>query len=109
MSPFKLILAETSLVILYVMFVGWVSGLTTEPQQMEAGPGEEVKMSRETQTKVAALRYNQAFYSSDTVLLSLVDSNSKVIQRQYNSHHNVTHLETNQYFFIQLKRVCACA
>lgn len=36
--------------------VGWVSGLTTEPQKMEAGPGDEVKMSRETQAKVAALR-----------------------------------------------------
>lgn len=38
--------------------VGWVSGLSTEPQQMEAGPGDEVKMSRETQAKVAALRYS---------------------------------------------------
>ncbi|MCI4379677.1 hypothetical protein PGIGA_G00231030 [Pangasianodon gigas] len=37
-------------------YTGWVSGLTTEPQQMEAGPGDEVKMSRETQAKVAALR-----------------------------------------------------
>lgn len=37
-------------------YTGWVSGLTTEPQQMEAGPGDEVKMSRETQAKLAALR-----------------------------------------------------
>ncbi|KAM9470198.1 BBSome complex member BBS7 [Clarias gariepinus] len=37
-------------------YTGWVSGLTTEPQKMEAGPGDEVKMSRETQAKVAALR-----------------------------------------------------
>ncbi|XP_060783284.1 Bardet-Biedl syndrome 7 protein isoform X2 [Neoarius graeffei] len=37
-------------------YTGWVSGLTTEPQHMEAGPGDEVKMSRETQAKVAALR-----------------------------------------------------
>ncbi|KAG7328903.1 hypothetical protein KOW79_007077 [Hemibagrus wyckioides] len=37
-------------------YTGWVSGLSTEPQQMEAGPGDEVKMSRETQAKVAALR-----------------------------------------------------
>ncbi|KAI5104865.1 Bardet-Biedl syndrome 7 protein, partial [Silurus meridionalis] len=37
-------------------YAGWVSGLTTEPQQMEAGPGDEVKMSRETQARVATLR-----------------------------------------------------
>ncbi|XP_027010318.1 Bardet-Biedl syndrome 7 protein isoform X1 [Tachysurus fulvidraco] len=37
-------------------YTGWVSGLSTEPQQMEAGPGDEVKMSRETQAKVVALR-----------------------------------------------------
>uniref|UniRef100_W5L0U3 Bardet-Biedl syndrome 7 protein homolog n=1 Tax=Astyanax mexicanus TaxID=7994 RepID=W5L0U3_ASTMX len=42
--------------VLTTTYTGWVSGLTTEPQQMEAGPGDEVKMSRETQTKVAALR-----------------------------------------------------
>ncbi|XP_026855175.1 Bardet-Biedl syndrome 7 protein [Electrophorus electricus] len=42
--------------ILTATYTGWVSGLTTEPQQMEAGPGDEVKMSRETQAKVAALR-----------------------------------------------------
>ncbi|XP_063046463.1 Bardet-Biedl syndrome 7 protein [Engraulis encrasicolus] len=37
-------------------YTGWVTGLTTEAQQMDAGPGEEVKMSKETQAKVAALR-----------------------------------------------------
>ncbi|XP_036424690.1 Bardet-Biedl syndrome 7 protein [Colossoma macropomum] len=42
--------------VLTTTYTGWVSGLTTEPQQMEAGPGDEVKMSRETQAKVAALR-----------------------------------------------------
>ncbi|XP_030643563.1 BBSome complex member BBS7 [Chanos chanos] len=47
---------ETFDEIITTTYTGWVSGLTTEPQQMEAGPGEEVKMSRETQTKVAALR-----------------------------------------------------
>uniref|UniRef100_A0A8C5A9S8 Bardet-Biedl syndrome 7 n=1 Tax=Gadus morhua TaxID=8049 RepID=A0A8C5A9S8_GADMO len=36
---------------------GWVTGLTTEPQKAEAGPGDELRMSKETQTKVAALRY----------------------------------------------------
>lgn len=35
---------------------GWVTGLTTEPQKAEAGPGDEVKMSKETQLKVEALR-----------------------------------------------------
>ncbi|XP_052005898.1 Bardet-Biedl syndrome 7 protein isoform X2 [Xyrauchen texanus] len=42
--------------VLTTTYTGWVSGLTTEPQQMVAGPGEEIKMSRETQGKVAALR-----------------------------------------------------
>ncbi|KAI4879524.1 hypothetical protein NFI96_026821 [Prochilodus magdalenae] len=42
--------------VLTTTYTGWVSGLTTEPQQMEAEPGDEVKMSRETQAKVAALR-----------------------------------------------------
>ncbi|KAK6298582.1 hypothetical protein J4Q44_G00316370 [Coregonus suidteri] len=42
--------------VLTATYTGWVTGLTTEPQQAEAGPGEEVKMSRETQNKVAALR-----------------------------------------------------
>ncbi|KAG2466262.1 BBS7 protein, partial [Polypterus senegalus] len=37
-------------------YTGWVTGLTTEPQQKEAGPGEEMKMSQEIQNKVAALR-----------------------------------------------------
>ncbi|CAB1337407.1 unnamed protein product [Coregonus sp. 'balchen'] len=42
--------------VLTATYTGWVTGLTTEPQQAEAGAGEEVKMSRETQSKVAALR-----------------------------------------------------
>ncbi|KAG5263942.1 hypothetical protein AALO_G00270370 [Alosa alosa] len=42
--------------VLTATYTGWVTGLTSEPQQMEAGPGEEVKMSKETQAKVAALR-----------------------------------------------------
>ncbi|XP_066505486.1 Bardet-Biedl syndrome 7 protein isoform X2 [Hoplias malabaricus] len=42
--------------IITTTYTGWVSGLTTEPQQMEAGPGDEIKMSRESQAKVAALR-----------------------------------------------------
>uniref|UniRef100_A0A6Q2YKU6 Bardet-Biedl syndrome 7 protein homolog n=2 Tax=Esox lucius TaxID=8010 RepID=A0A6Q2YKU6_ESOLU len=42
--------------VLTATYTGWVTGLTTEPQQAEAGPGEEVKMSRETQSKVASLR-----------------------------------------------------
>ncbi|XP_016087730.1 Bardet-Biedl syndrome 7 protein-like [Sinocyclocheilus grahami] len=42
--------------VLATTYTGWVSGLTTEPQQMVAGPGDEIKMSRETQGKVAALR-----------------------------------------------------
>lgn len=36
---------------------GWVTGLTTEPQKAEAGPGDEIKMSKEVQSKVEALRY----------------------------------------------------
>uniref|UniRef100_A0A671MP00 Cyclin-A2-like n=1 Tax=Sinocyclocheilus anshuiensis TaxID=1608454 RepID=A0A671MP00_9TELE len=42
--------------VLTATYTGWVSGLATEPQQMVAGPGDEIKMSRETQGKVAALR-----------------------------------------------------
>ncbi|XP_053734595.1 Bardet-Biedl syndrome 7 protein isoform X3 [Synchiropus splendidus] len=42
--------------VLTVTYTGWVTGLTTEPQKAEAGPGEEVKMSKETQSKVEALR-----------------------------------------------------
>ncbi|KAJ8262423.1 hypothetical protein GJAV_G00166310 [Gymnothorax javanicus] len=42
--------------ILTATYTGWVTGLTTEHQQEEAGPGEELKMSQETQNKVAALR-----------------------------------------------------
>lgn len=38
---------------------GWVTGLTTEPQKAEAGPGDEVRMSKEIQSKVEALRYQQ--------------------------------------------------
>ncbi|KAJ8385177.1 hypothetical protein AAFF_G00192280 [Aldrovandia affinis] len=42
--------------VLTATYTGWVTGLTTEPQQEEAGPGEEIKMSQETQNKVASLR-----------------------------------------------------
>ncbi|XP_035280608.1 Bardet-Biedl syndrome 7 protein isoform X1 [Anguilla rostrata] len=42
--------------VLTATYTGWVTGLTTEQQQEEAGPGEEIKMSQETQNKVAALR-----------------------------------------------------
>lgn len=34
-----------------------MTGLTTEPQRAEVGAGDEVKMSKETQSKVEALRY----------------------------------------------------
>lgn len=55
---------------------GWVTGLTTEPQQAEAGPGDEVKMSKETQSKVAALRYSsKAFWYS----LICVKEHSRVL------------------------------
>lgn len=37
-------------------YTGWVTGLTTEPQRAEVGAGDEVKMSKETQSKVEALR-----------------------------------------------------
>ncbi|KAM3866896.1 BBSome complex member BBS7 [Diretmus argenteus] len=42
--------------VLTATYTGWVTGLTTETQKAEAGPGDEVKMSKETQSKVAALR-----------------------------------------------------
>ncbi|XP_034454534.1 Bardet-Biedl syndrome 7 protein [Hippoglossus hippoglossus] len=42
--------------VLTATYTGWVTGLTTEPQKAEAGPGDEVKMSKETQSKVEALR-----------------------------------------------------
>ncbi|CAN9514593.1 unnamed protein product [Ophioblennius macclurei] len=37
-------------------YTGWVTGLTSEPQKAELGHGDEVKMSKETQSKVEALR-----------------------------------------------------
>ncbi|XP_048827150.1 Bardet-Biedl syndrome 7 protein [Brienomyrus brachyistius] len=37
-------------------YTGWVTGLTSEPQRDEAGPGEEIRMSQETQGKIVALR-----------------------------------------------------
>ncbi|XP_068136433.1 Bardet-Biedl syndrome 7 protein [Hyperolius riggenbachi] len=37
-------------------YSGWVTGLTTEPIHREAGPGEELKMSQEMQSKIASLR-----------------------------------------------------
>uniref|UniRef100_A0A1A8GTM9 Bardet-Biedl syndrome 7 n=2 Tax=Nothobranchius korthausae TaxID=1143690 RepID=A0A1A8GTM9_9TELE len=37
-------------------YTGWVTGLTTEPQKTEAGPGDEVRMSKETQSKIETLR-----------------------------------------------------
>ncbi|XP_068596580.1 Bardet-Biedl syndrome 7 protein [Brachionichthys hirsutus] len=42
--------------VLTATYTGWVTGLTTEPQRAEAGPGDEVRMSKETQSKVEALR-----------------------------------------------------
>uniref|UniRef100_A0A671W8M7 Bardet-Biedl syndrome 7 protein homolog n=1 Tax=Sparus aurata TaxID=8175 RepID=A0A671W8M7_SPAAU len=42
--------------VLTATYTGWVTGLTTEPQKTEAGPGDEVRMSKETQSKVEALR-----------------------------------------------------
>lgn len=45
--------------LLPLSLAGWVTGLTTEPQKTEAGPGDEVRMSKETQSKVEALRYQQ--------------------------------------------------
>ncbi|MGH0183113.1 UNVERIFIED_CONTAM: hypothetical protein FKN15_024259 [Acipenser sinensis] len=38
--------------VLTATYTGWVTGLTSEPQQKEAGPGEEMKMSPETQNKI---------------------------------------------------------
>lgn len=37
-------------------YTGWVTGLTTEPQRAEVGAGDEVKMSKETQSKIDALK-----------------------------------------------------
>ncbi|KAM9741317.1 BBSome complex member BBS7 isoform 2-T2 [Menidia menidia] len=42
--------------ILTATYTGWVTGLTTEPQRTEAGPGDELRMSKETQNKVESLR-----------------------------------------------------
>ncbi|XP_018601717.1 BBSome complex member BBS7 [Scleropages formosus] len=42
--------------VLTATYTGWVTGLTSETQREEVGPGDEVKMSRETQNKIAALR-----------------------------------------------------
>ncbi|XP_029021713.1 Bardet-Biedl syndrome 7 protein isoform X2 [Betta splendens] len=42
--------------VLTATYTGWVTGLTTESQKTEVGPGDEVKLSKETQSKVEALR-----------------------------------------------------
>ncbi|XP_077433845.1 BBSome complex member BBS7 isoform X1 [Vanacampus margaritifer] len=42
--------------ILTATYTGWVTGLTTEPQKAEVGAGDEVRMSKEVQSKVEALR-----------------------------------------------------
>ncbi|XP_077388007.1 BBSome complex member BBS7 [Festucalex cinctus] len=42
--------------ILTATYTGWVTGLTTEPQKAEVGAGNEVRMSKEVQSKVEALR-----------------------------------------------------
>uniref|UniRef100_A0AAQ4RXW6 Bardet-Biedl syndrome 7 n=1 Tax=Gasterosteus aculeatus aculeatus TaxID=481459 RepID=A0AAQ4RXW6_GASAC len=42
--------------VLTATYTGWVTGLTTEPQKAESGPGDEVRMSKEIQSKVEALR-----------------------------------------------------
>uniref|UniRef100_A0A8C9UKU7 Bardet-Biedl syndrome 7 n=1 Tax=Spermophilus dauricus TaxID=99837 RepID=A0A8C9UKU7_SPEDA len=35
---------------------GWVTGLTTEPVHKESGPGEELKINQEMQSKISSLR-----------------------------------------------------
>ncbi|KAF6092451.1 Bardet-Biedl syndrome 7 [Phyllostomus discolor] len=37
-------------------YSGWVSGLTTEPAHRESGPGEELRLSQEMQSKISSLR-----------------------------------------------------
>uniref|UniRef100_A0A8D2D682 Bardet-Biedl syndrome 7 protein homolog n=1 Tax=Sciurus vulgaris TaxID=55149 RepID=A0A8D2D682_SCIVU len=37
-------------------YSGWVTGLTTEPVQKESGPGEELKINQEMQSKISSLR-----------------------------------------------------
>lgn len=44
--------------------------MTTEPQKAEAGPGDEVRMSKETQSKIESLRY-QRFFKLFCYLLDL--------------------------------------
>ncbi|XP_051915384.1 Bardet-Biedl syndrome 7 protein isoform X1 [Hippocampus zosterae] len=42
--------------ILTATYTGWVTGLTTEPQKPEVGAGDEVRISKEVQSKVEGLR-----------------------------------------------------
>ncbi|XP_076005228.1 BBSome complex member BBS7 isoform X1 [Genypterus blacodes] len=42
--------------VLTATYTGWVTGLTTEPQRTEVGPGDEVRISKEAQSKIEALR-----------------------------------------------------
>ncbi|XP_072040568.1 BBSome complex member BBS7-like [Amphiura filiformis] len=37
-------------------YAGWIQGLTTEPQHKEAGPGDSVKVSEESNNKITALK-----------------------------------------------------
>ncbi|XP_019647281.1 PREDICTED: Bardet-Biedl syndrome 7 protein homolog [Branchiostoma belcheri] len=37
-------------------YAGWIQGLTTEPQEKEAGPGDEVQVNVETQARIKTLK-----------------------------------------------------
>uniref|UniRef100_A0A3B5Q1E5 Bardet-Biedl syndrome 7 n=1 Tax=Xiphophorus maculatus TaxID=8083 RepID=A0A3B5Q1E5_XIPMA len=41
--------------VLTATYTGWVTGLTSEPQRAEAVQGDEVRLSKETQSKIEAL------------------------------------------------------
>ncbi|NWU95856.1 BBS7 protein, partial [Upupa epops] len=42
--------------ILACTYSGWLTGLTTEPVHREGGSGEELKLSKEMQSKISSLR-----------------------------------------------------
>ncbi|CAB1325604.1 unnamed protein product [Coregonus sp. 'balchen'] len=76
--------------VLTATYTGWVTGLTTEPQQAEAGPGEEVKMSRETQNK-GREKYQQTSQSSTAIsAMPVFNVNDKFTLCQDDASYSLT-------------------
>ncbi|TNN47959.1 Bardet-Biedl syndrome 7 [Liparis tanakae] len=86
--------------VLTATYTGWVTGLTTEPQKAEAGPGDEVSMSKEIQAELEQLQvkvlqgreqYQQTSQSSTAVSAVPVFSiNDKFTLSQDDASYSLT-------------------